>query len=252
MAFSLVETAELCSVNSMNRVSTNVAFQTTMWSVVFRAGNADEVPKHEALNHLCRLYWKPLFVYCLGHGRSLEDAEDLTQGFFSHLLARDTLRIADPERGRFRSFLLVSLKRYIAGEWDRSRAARRGGGAVHLSFDMDFDASRLVPPSPELSPERAYDQQWALDLVARATEKLKSEIDASGKNRWFTLIAGVGATAPYAEIARDLATTEEAVKSFAKRLRRRFRELLEIEVADTVGSPDEIAGEMAYLAELLR
>lgn len=243
---------DLVDFGYMQGLGSGTEFQTTMWSVVLRAGHADEVRKHEALDKLCQLYWRPLFIYCLGHGRSPEDAEDLTQGFFAHLLARDTLRIADPERGRFRSFLLVSLKRYIAGEWDRSRAARRGGGAVHFSFDVEFDSSRLVPPSPEISPDQAYDRQWALDLVARTTGKLKSEIEASGKSRWFTLIAGTREAASYAEIARDLGITEEAVKSYAKRLRRRFRELLEMEVADTVGSPDEIAAEMAYLAELLR
>jgi RNA polymerase sigma-70 factor (ECF subfamily) len=236
----------------MNRSRGDSRFQTTLWSVVLRAGGTDEAPKHAALSELCRLYWQPLLVFCLGQGRQLEDAEDLTQAFFAHLLAHDTLRVADPERGRFRAFLLTSFKHFMAGEADRQRAAKRGGGAVHLSFEVDFKDARLLPPSAELSPERAYDRQWANDLVARATAALRAEAVAAGKARWFELVAGPDSGAAYTVVAAELATTEDAVKSFAKRTRRRFRELLEREIADTVGSPEEAAEEMAYLAELLR
>ena len=223
-----------------------------MWSVVLRAGGSDDQPKHAALSELCRLYWKPLFVYCLGKGRKVEDAEDLTQAFFAQLLARDTLRVADPARGRFRAFLLTSFKHFIAGEGDRSRAARRGGGAVHLSFDVDFSNSGVLPPAPDISPERAFDRQWALDLIERATTTLRDEYLASGKGAWFDRIAGPSAGTAYVEVAADLSATEEAVKSFAKRARRRFREILEREIADTVGSPEDAADEMAYLVDLLR
>jgi RNA polymerase sigma-70 factor (ECF subfamily) len=109
-----------------------------MWSVVLRAGTGDELPKQAALDCLCRLYRKPLYVYCLGRGLIAEDAEDLTQAFFARLLVRDTLRVADPARGRFRAFLITSFKHFIADEGDRARAERRGGGAVHFSFDVDF------------------------------------------------------------------------------------------------------------------
>ena len=227
-------------------------FQTTLWSVVLRAGGEDEPPKQAALSELCRLYWKPLFVFCLGKGRSVHDAEDLTQAFFANLLDRDTLRVADPSRGRFRAFLLTSFKHFIADEGDRTRAARRGGGAVHLSFELDFKEAGRLPISSEIPPEQAYDRQWALDLVNRATEALRSEHEASGKSRWFELVAGQDAGATYQVVAGELGATEDAVKSFAKRARRRFRELLEAEIADTVGSPAEAAEEMAYLIELLR
>lgn len=223
-----------------------------MWSVVFRAGGPDEQPKHTALSTLCQLYWKPLFVYCLGKGRQVEDAEDLTQAFFAQLLAKDTLRVADPARGRFRAFLLTSFKHFIAGEGDRSRAARRGGGVVHLSFDVDFRNSGVLPPAPEISPEQAFDRQWALDLVERATTTLRDEYQSTGKGEWFDRVVGPAAGCAYAEIAGDLNTTEEAMKSFAKRARRRFREILEQEIADTVSSPEEAADEMAYLVDLLR
>lgn len=236
----------------MNDAAGNSRFQTTLWSVVLRAGGSEDQPKQAALSHLCRLYWKPLFVFCLGKGRSIQDAEDLTQAFFAHLLARDSLRVADPSRGRFRAFLLTSFKHFIADEGDRSRAARRGGGAVHLSFELDFKESEQLRASRDLTPERAYDLQWAHDLVARATAALRREHEVAGRSRWFDLIAGADSGASYQTVAQELATTEDAVKSFAKRARRRFRELLETEIADTVGSPAEASEEMAYLIDLLR
>lgn len=227
-------------------------FHTTLWSVVLRAGEGEGLPKQAALDQLCRLYWKPLFVYSLRHGRKVEDAEDLTQAFFAHLLARDTLRVADPARGRFRAFLLTSFKHFIASEWDRQRALKRGGGTAHLSFDVDFKKAVGFAASGELTPECAFDRQWAEDLVERATGLLREEMARSGKAAWFDLIAGPQSGAPYAEVAAALETSEEAVKSFAKRTRRRFRELLDREIADTVGSPEEAAREMVYLVELLR
>lgn len=227
-------------------------FQTTSWSLVIRAGADDTFLKQGALADLCRLYWKPLFVFCLGSGRQPQDAEDLTQAFFAHLLSRDSLRVADPERGRFRSFLLTSFKHFIAGEWDKSQAVKRGGGIPHISFDATADGSGLPIASQDLSPEEAYDLQWAHDVVGRATDLLCAEVVLSGKDRWFDLIAGPEAGAPYQEVAVELSTTLDAVKSFAKRTRQRFRALLEREIADTVSSPREAALEIAWLAELLR
>nr|MCU0750728.1 sigma-70 family RNA polymerase sigma factor [Akkermansiaceae bacterium] len=118
----------------MNADPPDSRFQTTLWSLVLRAGDGEPGSKQVALDHLCRLYWKPLWVYCRGRGIKAEDAEDLTQSFFAYLLTKDTLRLADPARGRFRAFLLTSFKHFIADEGDRTRAQRRGGGAVHFSF----------------------------------------------------------------------------------------------------------------------
>jgi DNA-directed RNA polymerase specialized sigma24 family protein len=235
----------------MKQLSTDSRFQTTLWSVVLRAGGRGGT-QQAALEQIYRLYWKPLFVYALSKGLKTEDAEDLTQSFFGWMISRDTLRVADPQRGRFRAFLLTTFKNFIVGEWDRARAMRRGGGAVHLSFDVDFRSSVLPFHSPELTPELAYDRQWALDLVERATHTLRSEHVSAGKGDWFDRIAGPTAGASYLDVADTLETTEEAVKSFAKRARRRFREILEREIADTVGSPEDAAEEMAYLVELLR
>ncbi len=175
----------------------------------------------------------------------------MTQAFFAHLLARDTLRVADPERGRFRSFLLTSFKHFMNGEWDKIAAAKRGGGVVHLSFDLDFQAAAPALAAGQ-SPEEAFDRQWANDVVERATTLLRAELAGAGKGRWFDLIAGPDADAPYESVAAELATSLDAIKSFAKRTRKRFRVLLEREIADTVGSPEEAADEVAYLVRLLR
>ncbi len=236
----------------MNADPPDSRFQTTLWSVVLRAGGVESATKHAALDQLCRFYWKPLWVYCIRKGFKAENAEDLTQSFFVHLLAKDALRLADPARGRFRAFLLTSFKNFISDEGDRSRTQRRGGGVAHFSFEMDFRNVAMPVHSSEATPELAYDRQWALDLVERATARLRSEHEASGKGAWFDRILGSSAGTGYAALAVELSSTEEAVKSFAKRARRRFREILECEIADTVGSPEEAAEEMAYLVELLR
>lgn len=235
----------------MDRIRENPAFQTTMWSVVIRAGGIDEQQKRVALDQICRSYWKPLFVFCIREGRRVQDAEDLTQSFFAHLLARETLRVADPQRGRFRSFLLTSFRNFMAGEWDRNRAGKRGGTATHFSFDAGARGVNLAI-TDGCSPEQAYDRQWAFDLVERATSALRIESMKNDRGRWFDLISGPTAGTAYEEVAAELNTTEEAVKSFAKRARRRFRQLIEREIADTVSSPGDAADEMAYLVEILR
>lgn len=223
-----------------------------MWSVVLRAGGEDTPARNDALEQLTRLYWHPLYVYCLASGRTHADAEDLTQGFFARLLARDTFRLADPDRGKFRSFLLVSFKNYISGESWRLRAAKRGGGAAHVPLDLAMLDQIQGSGSCGISPEVAYDIRWARELVARGTLRLKAEMEALGKLEWFELIAGHRSGDSYLSIAGQLSSTEEAVKSFAKRLRRRFREILEEAIADTVSSPEALIEEMAYLARLLR
>jgi len=219
--------------------------------MVRRAGSGEGQLCGIALEEFCRTYWRPLFVFCLRQGHPPEDAEDLTQSFLSTFLSRESLGLADPERGRFRSFLLVSFKRHIGDVRDRRNAARRGGGASHLSFDFDFSQD-LLADHEGVSPEVAYDRQWALDLVGRATTALRSECEAAGRLRWFDLIAGPLAMDNYVVVAAELGTTQDAVKSYALRLRRNFRRLLEREIADTVSTPEECKEEMAYLAALLR
>lgn len=224
-------------------------FPETHWSMVFQAGE-DGHP--QALNELCRLYWRPLFSYCCGAGRGAPDAEDLTQGYFAQLLARGSLRLADPDRGRFRTFLLSSFKNYLTDMHRQHTAAKRGGEIAHLSFEMGAQDAGLMPVAPGLSPELAFDRQWAHDVVRRATEALRTEYANAGREDWFEAVAGDKAGVSYHELAAQFGTTTDALKSFALRLKRRFRALLEQEVANSVATPDEIPGEMAYLAELLK
>ncbi len=227
-------------------------FQTTRWSMVLYAGAADQPGAMLALDQLCRLYWRPLFVYCCRSGRSQADAEDLTQGYFAQLLARGSLRLADPGRGRFRTFLLSSFKNYLIDMHRQGDTTKRGGKLTHLSFEMDVADGCLVPMSAEAGPERVFDKQWANDVVQRATRRLREEYVKTGKVEWFDSVAGDKAGSSYETLAIQFGSTEAAVKSFALRVRKRFRALLEQEIADTVAAPEEIPGEMAYLAELLK
>ncbi len=222
-------------------------FPDTRWSMVLRAGD-DEASS--SLNELCRLYWRPLFVYCCGNGRSKADAEDLTQGYFAQLLTRGSLRLADPLRGKFRTFLLTSFKNYLTDVHRQGQTIKRGSGAEHITFE--FEDGDLIEPRSEVEPELAFDRQWAQDVVARATHALRVEYQLNGKADWFEAVAGDQVGTSYAELAVRFDSSEDAVKSFALRVRKRFRALLEREIADTVAMPEEIPAEMAYLAQLLR
>lgn len=227
-------------------------FQTTRWSIVLHAGAADGAGAG-ALEQLCTLYWRPLYVFCRARGASPADAEDLTQGFFATLLARGGLRLADPARGRFRSFLLTAFKNHLTDVHRQGAAARRGGGASHLSLDIaGAEAEIAAGFGRDESPEAGYDRRWANDMVQRVTHALREEYSAAGKLDWYECVAGERTGADYVSVARELGTTEEAVKSFAKRVRQRFRLRLEREVSDTVATPAELPEEMAYLARLLR
>ena len=221
-------------------------FASTLWTVVRCAGDAESPEARAALEQLCRAYWQPLHHFARARGCPQEDAEDLTQGFFAALLARGSLRLADPARGRFRSFLLTAFKHHLADAHDRAMAQRRGGGAAHVPLD---NVPALAAESA--GPEREFDREWARALVARATESLRAEFSAAGTGGLFALLSD-GDAGGYAEIAARLETTEEAIKSAAKRLRQRYRELLEFEIAQTVATPEDAREEMRYLAELLR
>lgn len=215
--------------------------------MVLRAGDGEASP---ALNELCRLYWRPLFIYCYGSGCTKADAEDLTQGYFAQLLTRGSLRLADPLRGKFRTFLLTSFRNYLTDVHRQGMTIKRGSGAEHVAFDLE--GCDMMEPRSAVEPEQAFDRQWAQDVVARATDALRAEYQQSGKGEWFEAVAGEQAGASYVEIAGRFNSTEDAVKSFALRVRKRFRALLEREIADTVATPEDIPAEMAYLAQLLR
>ena len=222
-------------------------FTTTHWSVVLSARDADD---GAALETLCRTYWRTLYVLARRMGRDQHDAEDLVQGFFARLLAKDWLRAAGPERGRFRTFLSVAFRRYMADEHDYATRQKRGGGAAMIPLDvMDAESFYATELSTMETPEHAFDKAWALGVVAAAQEHLRHESAAAGKE---ALCEAINRGEPYADIADRLGLTTGAVTSAAFRLRRRCEELIRAEITRTVASADDVEEEIAHLLAVLR
>ena len=210
----------------------------------------------EALEELCERYWSPLYAYARRNGCSVEEAQDLTQGFFARFLEKQAVRAADPARGRFRSFLLGSFKNFLANERERERAGKRGGGQIPLSLEFEREEARYTAePRDLLTPEALFERQWALSVIDRAQTMLAAETARAGKQAAFERLKMylVGEREPggYAEIARALGMTEGAVKVTVHRLRRRFRELLRSEIAATVSDDSETDAELEYLMAVL-
>jgi RNA polymerase sigma-70 factor (ECF subfamily) len=232
---------------------TNAAvFATTHWSVVLAAGQSSGTGAQAALERLCRTYWFPLYVFARRQGNSPEDAQDLTQDFFCRLLEKNYLAKADPERGKFRTFLLRSLKHFLVNEWKRAGRLKRGGGVEFLSIDTKEAEDRYAAEAPdEFNPDAEYEKRWAVTLIEQVLTSLREEFDAADKARLFEelkgFIWGEKSAATYAEIAGELNVSEGMVKVAVHRLRQRFRELLRAEVAHTVSRPEDIDGELRHL-----
>ena len=232
------------------------AFAPTQWSVVLRAGRNDTPRAQQALARLCRTYWYPLYAHVRRRGHGAHDAQDLTQEFFVRLLARQTLGLVDPARGRFRTFILTSLDRFLADERDKARAQKRGGGADVLSLDLAAAEQRFdQEPTDPTAPDQAFDRQWALALLETVLSRLEDEYRRDGKADWFAALqptlTGARESQPYAELATSLGSSEGAVKVAAYRLRKRYRALLQAEIVETVASPEEAPEEMRYLLRAL-
>lgn len=216
------------------------------------AGGRSSPSADVALEELCRTYWYPLYAYVRHQGHSPEDAEDLTQAFFSRFLSKNYLADLDSNRGRFRAFLLASLKHFLANEWDRSRRQKRGGGAPLLSLDYQgADTRYRIDPPDNLSPDKLYDRAWATTLLERVIARLREENRADDKAGQFEqlksyLMVGTG-DIPYAAAAIALGTTEGAVRVAVHRLRRRYRELLQQEIIQTLADPAQAEEEMRSL-----
>lgn len=226
-------------------------FATTRWSLVVRAGGSTTDESRRALAELCEMYWHPLYAYLRVRGLSAHDAQDTTQDFFAALLDKRAIARADSRRGRFRSFLLASLKNFLANERRKARSQKRGAGRHVLSLDFEAGEKRLpLEPAHHLTPERLYERCWALKLLERVLAKLREEYKVAGKEALFAeLLAQLdgGRGENYAVIADKLHTTEGAIKTAAHRLRRRYRELLRAEVAQTVDDPQEVEEELRTL-----
>lgn len=223
-------------------------FETTHWSMVLKAGQGAD----EALVKLCRNYWLPLYAYTRRRGHGAHDAQDLTQGFFFHLLENRGIATVAPERGRFRSFLLVALKHYLDNEWHKNRAQKRGGGQAFVSWDdLRVEEREDFEPQDELSPEKMFDRRWALTLLERAMKQLEKECVAGKKGELFERLkghlTGDGEGMPYKDLAKELGMSEGALKVALHRLRRRFGELVRDQIERTVSDPGEVDDEIRHL-----
>ena len=225
---------------------------TTHWSLVLTAGGPTTPASHAALGTLCETYWYPLYAYARRVGHGVEEAEDLVQAFFVRILEKQALQHADPERGRFRSFLLTSLKHFMLNEYDRARAAKRGGGRPIESLDVSGAEGRYaLEPRDEANPERLFERQWALTVLDRVEAQLRSVSMRSGKAALFEqlkdLVTGAETDIPYSEAAESLGMSEGAVRVAIHRLRRRFRDLLREEIEQTVADPAEVDDEIRFM-----
>lgn len=233
-------------------------FATTHWSVVLRAGSDESVEGSAALEKLCADYWYPLYVYVRRLGHSAHEAQDLTQGFFAYLLQADLLAKADPDAGHFRSFLLGSLRHYMANEWRRQHAQKRGSGAAPISIDAQSAEERYqFEPADPQSPVSLYEQAWAVAVLNQALAQLEQEHKGAGKGAFFDvlhpLLQGGRTETPYVQLAAKLGTTEGALKVTIHRMRQRYRELLRATVAHTMGNPtpQEVDAELRFLLQVL-
>ena len=229
-------------------------FPTTRWTLVIAAAHPQRQEARAALIALCEGYWYPLYAYIRRRGYPADQAQDLTQEFFIRVLEGRYLDRADPEKGRFRSFMLTSLKFFVADEADRQRAYKRGGGAV-MPLEVSSGEDRYQrEPAHDETPERVFERRCALSVLDRVVEGLRSEFGHQGPTEQFerlkVLLLG-HADAPYAALAREMNISEGALKVAIHRLRKRYRELFRQEIADTVADPAEVESELRFLAAVL-
>jgi RNA polymerase sigma-70 factor (ECF subfamily) len=227
-------------------------FPSSHWSLIARAGAADRLQARGALADLCRRYWYPVYAFVRRQTRSAADAEDLTQGFFTHVLASDVIARADPHRGRFRTFLVSCCRKYLATERRAKRTKKRGGGVVVLDLDFSSAATRYArEPADPADAESLFRRRWALTLLDDVFAALEAEYRGAGQEPVFAhlrpCLVQHGERAPYAEVARAVGMTVPAVRKAAQRLRDRFRAELRRRVAETVAEPGEVDDEIRDL-----
>lgn len=232
-------------------------FDTTHWSVVLAAGDSGNPESREALAVLCQSYWYPVYVLVLHSGNEPDAARDLTQGFFASLLEKQSLKVATPERGRFRSFLRAAVHNFLANERQRATALKRGGGRTPITLDFDrTDAPARLEPAEDETPLSLYERSWARTLLRRVLDRLRREMassrDTGRYRRLEPFLTGAPPPGGYAAIAAELEMTEGAVKTAMHRLRRRYGTLLREEVAGTVEDPAAVDEEIRYLFSVIR
>ena len=229
-------------------------FVTTRWSVVLAAQDKSSPDSAAALETLCRAYWYPLYAYVRGSGRSPHDAQDLTQEFFARLLALDWLRVVLPEKGRFRTFLIVSMKRFLTNEWHRDTAQKRGAGNLPLPLDSEAAEHRFAA-EPPLAPDELYERRWAMTLLEESLERLQRDFTHTGKEQEFNVLkewlTAERGNIPYGQIATALGTTEGAARVAVHRLRKQFRQSFRQTIAETVEAAGDVDVEMRHLVTVL-
>lgn len=239
---------------TMHTLPGSSQFPTTRWTLVVAAGDPNRKEARSALISLCEGYWYPLYAYLRRRGYPADQGQDLTQEFFMRVLEGRYLDRADPEKGRFRSFLLTSLKFFVADEADRHRALKRGGGAVLPLEFLSGEERYQREPAHDVTPERIFERRWALSVLDRVVERLRSEFVQHGRPEHFerlkVFLLG-HSDAPYAALAREMNTSEGALKVAIHRLRKRYRELFRQEIADTVADPADVESELRFLAAVL-
>jgi RNA polymerase sigma factor (sigma-70 family) len=231
-------------------------FSTTRWSVVLLAGREMSPESEAALEKLCRAYWRPVCAFARRKGWQEEDAKDLTQQFFASLLERKDFSGLDPRKGKFRTFLLSAFTHFLANEYDRATAQKRGGGRMILSLDQFLpDELGRVSPATDVPPDTLYDVRWAQTILQAALRQLKEEMSQADKQRQFDelkhFLTANAAPGEYAAVAQRLGVEASAAPVMVHRLRQRYRELVRAEVAQTVSSPLELEEEMRYLFAVL-
>jgi RNA polymerase sigma factor (sigma-70 family) len=231
-------------------------FHTTPWTAVLLAGREDSSASASALEELCRTYWYPLYAHARRQGHSPPNAQDLTQEFFAVFLEKKYFGLADPERGRFRCFLLKSFKHFLANEYHRAHAAKRGGKCAFVSWDEAVaEAHYCNEAVTESTPDKLFEQAWALTLLQKVMEHLRCEYARARKERLFdaleVFLSGRNADATYKELGEQLQMSESAIKMAVSRLRQRYGELLRREIAQTVDSPSCVEDELRYLLGVL-
>ncbi len=237
----------------MTSVGRGKRFATTNWSLILAAADTQNPNSQEALEELCQKYWPPVYAFIRYRGFDEAKAEDLTQGFFTRLLEKKNLKSANPERGKFRSFLLGSVKHYLANEWDREQAQRRGGGSFR-QLALDDAAARYSEPSEKVTPETVFERRWAATVLEVALKGLRREVQrGSGEefDRLKGFLTGENVGIRYREVGQELGISEEAVKVRVHRMRKRFGQILRNQIVETVVDPEEVDEEIGYLLGLL-
>jgi RNA polymerase sigma-70 factor (ECF subfamily) len=223
---------------------------------VLAAARSDTTKAQAALEKLCRTYWYPLYAYVRRRGHPAHDAQDLTQAFFARLLERNWVGDVDRERGRFRTFLLTAMSRFLSDEWDKLRAQKRGGGVIHVPVQLDTAETRYGhEPADNCTPEQCYEHQWALTPLDNVLQRLRAEFEHEDKGELFaglnSCLVGGRETQPFAELAVQLRMNEGAAKMAVHRLRKRYRKLLRAEITETMAATEDVDEELRHLFAVL-